>query len=263
MNALGDIVARERRSGDAALVAPRQNRAYDYRRFCTTAWKTGNFFRRLGVHGDSTVAVAADPAPEALFSFFGAALLGARTEFGLATGTEPRVAVAPRDRIGDYDLPAGGQRVAYADPPEDPSTHHFERDVWSENPAFPETAVAPETAALVAHDERGGESQTADRESQTADRTVSHADLLRTAREVAADWNLGPGDEVAVRASLADAGAVVAGIVAPLLAGAAVVLPDASATGTAAVVGDDADAPESRTVAASAVRRTVVGLTET
>ncbi|WP_132057511.1 hypothetical protein [Halorussus amylolyticus] len=68
---------------------------------------------------------------------------------------------------------------------------------------------------------------------------------------MADDWNLEPGDEVAVRASLADPGTVVAGVLAPLLAGAAMLLPDEGATGDFAVaVGD---APEKTVVRPSEV----------
>ena len=256
-DALGDLVARERRSDAPALVVPGAGRRYDYRRFCTTAYKTGNFWRRLGVHAspesanvdspraertkaDATVAVAADPAPEPVFALFGAALLGGRAEFVRETpagSLGARVAVAPREAVASYDLPSGGQRVAYGGPPEDPSVAHFERDVWSENPAFPESPVDPEAVALVA-----------------SDRTFSHADLLASARSVADRWGLEPGDEVAVRASLAQPGAVVAGVLAPLLAGAAVLFPDEDAAGDVAVVGDEDEKwPESRTLAASDV----------
>jgi len=258
MNALGDLVTRDRPSGDAAssrppdsggrrgddpaLSAPRERRAYDYRRFRTTACKTGNFWRRRGLHAGATVAVADDSEPEAVFAFLGAALLGARTRFGPPGEVDARIAVAPRETVEDYDLPPGGQRVAYGGPPDDPSVAHFERDVWSENPAFPETAVDPDSVALVA----AGEGDAPDRE-------YAHADLLSAARTVADDWGLGPGDEVAVRAPLAEPGTVVAGVVAPLVAGAAILLPDGDAVGDYAVVADGADPPESRTVAASAV----------
>ncbi|MFC7080948.1 hypothetical protein [Halorussus caseinilyticus] len=153
METLGDIVARDRRSDDPAVVAPRERRRYDYHRFCTTAWKTGNFFRRIGVHDDAVVAVADDPEPEALLALFGAALLGAGTRFvprSDADAADARVVVAPGESVGDYDLSAGGQRVCYGGPPDDPSVHHFERDVWSENPSFPRTAIDPESVALVA-----------------------------------------------------------------------------------------------------------------
>jgi len=236
MDKLGDLVTRERRSDDIALVAPRENRRYDYHRFCTTAWKTGNFWRRRGVHADATVAVADDPEPEAVFSFLGAALLGARTGFGLPTARgddadalDARVVAAPSEEVGDYEVAPGCQRVGYGGPPDDPAVAHFERDVWSENPAFPETPVESEAVALVAGDDE-----------------FSHADLLTAARAVADDWDLEPGDEVAVRAPLAAPGTVVAGVVAPLLAGAAICFPDGEETGDFAVA--DGDAPEESVV---------------
>jgi len=149
--------------------------------------------------------------------------------------------VAPSDDIGGYEVPPGTQRVGYGEPPDDPAIAHFERDVWSENPAFPETPIDPEAGALVVagDDQRDGGSR--------GDREFSHAELLSAAQEVADDWGLEPGDEVAVRASLADPGTVVAGVVAPLIAGAAVLFPDEDSVGDFAVV--DGDAPE------SAVRR--------
>ncbi|UPV73138.1 hypothetical protein M0R89_11325 [Halorussus limi] len=252
MDRLGDLVARERRSGDAALVAPRENRTYDYHRFCTTAWKTGNFWRRRGVHAEAGVAVADDPEPEAVFSFLGAALLGARTRFGPpdarggeAADFDARVVVAPRDEIAGYEVPPGCQRVGYGGPPDDPAIAHFERDVWSENPAFPETPVDPESVALVADEGRDGADDRPVRE-------FSHADLLAAAREVADEWGLEPGDEVAVRAPLSNPGTVVAGVVAPLFAGAAVLFPDDDATGDFAVGSNDA--PEEAVVRPADVR---------
>ncbi|WP_128477687.1 acyl-CoA synthetase family protein [Halorussus pelagicus] len=269
MDVLGDLVTRERRSDDAgsdrvsqddderqsatALLAPRENRRYDAHRFRTTALKTGNFWRRRGVHEDATVAVADDPEPEAVFSLLGAALLGARTRFGLpetadaadsvvrseTDALDARVVVAPHDEIGDYEVPPGSQRVGYGGPPDDPAIAHFERDVWSENPSFPETPIDPEAVALVARDERDGSGVDAVRE-------FSHADLLAGARTVADDWGLEQGDEVAVRAPLAVPGTVVAGVVAPLLAGATVLLPDAEATGDFAVA--RGEAPEREVV---------------
>jgi acyl-CoA synthetase (AMP-forming)/AMP-acid ligase II len=281
MDSLGDLVTRDRRRSEApsslpsqdsgrrrtddpALVAPRENRTYDYHRFCTTAWKTGNFWRRRGVHAESTVAVVDDPEPEAVFSLLGAALLGARTRFGLperrgrdtadtraASDLDARVVVAPHDEIGDYEVPPGSQRVGYGGPPDDPAVAHFERDVWSENPSFPETPIDPETVALVASDERGG-----DEADDGVVREFSHAELLAAAREVADDWSLQPGDEVAVRAPLAAPRTVIAGVVAPLLAGAAILFPDAEATGDFAVVrGDAADgAPEREVLRPADVR---------
>ena len=76
----------------------------------------------------------------------------------------------------------------------------------------------------------------------------THAHLLAAARTVEYDAD----DVVAVRAPLAEPGTVVSGVVAPLLAGAAILLPSDDATGTVAVTTDD-DAPEDRTVSPSKV----------
>ncbi|WP_158057663.1 acyl-CoA synthetase family protein [Halorussus halophilus] len=233
METLGDLVARERRSDEVAVVT-HDGRSYDYHRFCTTTWKTGNFFRRLGVHEEATVAVADDHAPEVLFSFLGAAMLSAETQFGPERETNARVVVAPVESAESYDLPAGGQRVAYGGPPDDPAVAHFERDVWSENPTFPETPLDSETVALVGDE-----------------REFTHAELLSGAREIADEWDLESDERVAVRDSLAKPGTVVAGVLAPLLAGATVLFPGDEETGDFAVGTDTA--PERRTIRAKDV----------
>lgn len=238
METVGDLVARERRSDDPALVAG-DGRAIDYRRFCTTAWKTGNFLRRLGVREGVTVGVVGR-APEACYAFVGTALLGARTWFDPAENLlsdDVRALVAPGDRVADFDLPPGGQRVAYGEPPDDPHVAGFGESVWSENPAFPATPVSPERAALT-----------------DGERDYGHADLLDAGRSIADEWALEPGDEVAVLAPLSDPRTVAAGVVAPLLAGATVVLSDEEAAGDVgdfAVVEDGG--PEGDVVAVDAV----------
>lgn len=215
-------------------------REYDHRRLSATARRTGNLLRHLGVREGETVAVADDPAPEAVLTLLGTALLGGTTRFGPPRDVDVRVLVAPTRDLDEFDLSPGGQRLGYGSEPADPSDHFFERDVWSENPAFPPTSIPPDAPVLTAGD--------GDRP-----RTLSHGELLAAAQEVAAD--LDPDDTVAVRAPLAHAGAVAAGIVAPLLAGACIVLPDRESavgddratdpTGTVAVVPTaDSDAPE-------------------
>ena len=249
---LGDLVARDRldpgnrpvppdrvpggppaelRPDAPALRAPALDREYDYRRFCTTAWKVGNFLTHLGVGGGRTVAVADDPTPEPVLALYGAGLLGASVAFvdleegaGGEGDDPPRALLAPVDRIG-----AGGgsttKRVAYGGPPDDPAVAHFERDVWSENPTEPPDPVAADAALL-----RDGA-------------TLAHAGVLAAARGVVDRWALGPGGSVAVRAPLTAPGTVVAGLVAPVLAGAAVLLPDGRSEGTHAVAVGDAPEP--------------------
>ncbi|MFC6836467.1 AMP-binding protein [Halomarina ordinaria] len=222
---LGDLLARERRSDAPALLAPALDRAYDYHRLLTNAWKTGNFLRHLGVREGTVVAVVADPVPEAVLSVHGAALLGATVRV-LPPGErapEARALVAPADRLAASDPDAATQCVVYGAPPDDPSVSYFERDVWSENPTEPPDVVAPETPLLTDGDEE-----------------YTHRQVLAAARSVVEEWSLDATSRVAVRASLSDPGTVVVGLVAPLLAGAATLFPDDEARGTLAVATDDA-----------------------
>ncbi|WP_049971125.1 class I adenylate-forming enzyme family protein [Haladaptatus cibarius] len=224
MDALSDLVARERRSDDPALSVP-DSRGYDYHRLCTTAWKTGNFFRHLGVRDGVTVAITPSSTPQSILGFLGAILLGANVRFDPPRDIDARVLLAPTETVGDYELSPGGQYVGYGEKPADPTVSHFETDVWSENPTFPETVISPETIAL------------------TGERDVSHAELLAVGTAVRDRWELESGDSVVVRAPLSDPRVVAGGIVAPLVAGAEIVL-DADRTGDFAVARDAEAAPE-------------------
>ncbi|MFB6073060.1 MAG: hypothetical protein ABEJ88_08835 [Halobacterium sp.] len=220
METLADVVGA---LDDPERPAVRAQRVHDARETRSRVYKTGNALRHCGVREDAAVAVLDDPAPAALHTFLGAALLGATVRFGPDRVVESRVLAGPTGSLGEYDLPPGGQRVGWGAPPADPSWMYFERDVWSENPAFPEPSVAPETEVLPG---------------------ATHGEVVAAAEGVAAD--LEESDAVAVRASLSHPGTVVAGVVAPLVAGASVVLPGAPADGTVAVT--DGDAPEQRAV---------------
>ncbi|MFC7177225.1 hypothetical protein [Halosegnis marinus] len=81
--------------------------------------------------------------------------------------------------------------------------------MWSENPTLPPDRPATDDPLL-----RVGED------------VYSHADLVGTAVAFADEHDLGPGDEVAIRAPLAHPGVVAGGLLAPLVAGATVVVPD-------------------------------------
>ena len=240
MEVLGDVVARDRRSGSPALRVPAVGRRYDYRRFCTTTWKVGNFLRYLGVRRGAGVAIADDPLPEPVSTFYGAGLLGAVARFGSPEPTEViaqevRALVVPAEALGRYECRPTTKRVAYGGRPGDPTVAHFERDVWSENPTEPPDRVSPDDPLL-----------------RTAGRTYTHAQVLATAASVVEAWGLGQGSVVAVAGPFTDPGVVAAGLVAPLVAGAEVVLVDRSAvvdgdptesrdTGVAEIDDSDAD----------------------
>lgn len=209
MEVLGDVVGRSRRSSADALRAPAVGRTYDYQRFCTTAWKVGNFLRHLGVRDGVGVAVADDPLPEPLLAFYGAASLGGVVRFGPPSDADdpPRALVVPAGDVADHAVGPTTKRVGYGDSPSDPSVAHFERDVWSENPTEPPERVRPDEPLLA-----------------TADGTFAHAAVLEAAAWVVAEYDLDAASEVAVAATFVDPTVVVAGLVAPLLAGGCVVL---------------------------------------
>ena len=212
-DALGDIVGRDRRSTEPALRAPGAGRLYDYRRFCTNAWKVGNFLRHLGVRGGDGVAIADDPSPETVLTLYGAALLGAVVRFAPSGGPDDdvRTLVVPESALDAHDIGPSTKPVVYGDVHENPSVAYFERDVWSENPTMPPDAVTSGDDLL-----------------WTADATHTHGELLDAARTVVDRHGIDAGDDVAVAGSFTEPGTVAAGLVAPILAGAAISIgPDA------------------------------------
>jgi hypothetical protein len=234
MDVLGDLVARDRRS-DRPAVRVDGRESYTYHDLCTTAWKAGNVLRHYGVAGGRTVAVAALARPAPLLTFLGAASLGAVTRFGPSPDpadaseaeTRARAVLVPASDESAYDLPAGSKLFVYGDRPADPSTVHWETDVWSENPAIPPYEVAPDDPTLAVYDGT----------------TYSHHDLLDAAGEVVDEYGLDASSRLWLRGPLERPGVVAAGVVAPLLAG-----------GTVAV-GHDGSEPADVAVVGSAARR--------
>jgi hypothetical protein len=231
---LGDVVARHRRAPSLALRADGPGRTYSYHDFVTTTYKAGNVLRYLGVREGDVVAVEPDRLPEPVLTFYGAAQLGAVVRFAAAPDDvgDARAVVAPVDREGEYDLPPGSNLAVYGGPPDGPSTTHWEKEVWSENPAVHPTDVSPSDPVLRAEG-----------------RTYAHADLLAAAARVVETADVAPGDEVVVRGPLSSPGVVAAGLVAPLVAGAAVVFSAGDAVCDVSV----GDGPESRVVDPAAV----------
>jgi hypothetical protein len=225
---LGDVVARHRRGPSLALRADGSGRTYSYHDFVTTTYKAGNVLRYLGVREGDVVVVEPDPLPEPVLTFYGAAQLGAVVRFDASVGDagDARAVVVPVGRERAFDLPPGTNLAVYGGPPEDPSTTHWEKEVWSENPAVHPADVTPATPLLA------------------ADRTYTHAEVLDAAARVVETADVAPGDDVVVRGSLSSPGVVAAGLVAPLLSGAAVVFPDEDTVGDVGV----GEGPEPRLV---------------
>lgn len=225
MTVLGDHLTRDKRTTEPALSVPNTGRQYDYRRFCTTAWKVGNLLHHFGVRAGASVAISGDNRPEPLFAVLGTALLGGVVRFG-SSGPDTRVLVAPTADLAGIDRHPGCQRIGYGEQPDDPSDAFFEGDVWSENPTKPPAQVTPEQPVV-----------------QTEEGTYTHDELLRSARAVVDRWNLTAGDVVAVRAPLRNPETIVAGVVAPLLACATILFPD-DGVGDCAVAAGSAPEPQ-------------------
>ncbi|WP_332898459.1 AMP-binding protein [Haladaptatus sp. CMSO5] len=236
MDTFADLLARERRSGAPALRTHGSRiRRYTYTQLCTLSWQSGSVLRHVGVAKGRKVALAASQSPEPVLTFLGAGLLGAVVEFEPEKEVDARALVAPSTTIADYELPPGGQRIAYGERPDDPSTMFFEKEVWSENPVIPPIDISPDDPVLAA----GGEAYT-------------QGQLLAAAERVIEEYDITDEDEVAIRTPLTEPGTVVAGILAPLVVGGTIVFPGEDGEGTVAVA--DGDAPESRVIALADVQ---------
>lgn len=207
MDTLADLVARERRNDRPALRAG--GRELSYRRFCTTAWKAGNFLRHLGVGPGHVVAVEPAPSFQPVATFLGAALLGARTRFSVAGPA--RAVVAPAAMEAELSPPPGTRLAVFGDEPAAAGTAHWEGEVWSENPAFPPSRAGRDKPALCAAD---------------GDATYSHGALVDAAGDVADELSLDGDATVTLRGTLADERALVGGLLVPLVAGGTAVLAD-------------------------------------
>lgn len=216
MDVLGDLVAADRRAETLCYErAGDRSRSYSYRKFCTSAWKAGNLLRHYGVREGMTVGVVdgpkdpqspddreGTPVPESLLTLFGATLLGATVRFDPPIEPDVRVLVGPAAWMDEYSLQPGSKALAFGGPPDDPTVAHFERELWSENPTRFPADVDPEAVAL-----------------RTETDAFTHESLLDAARSVVAEHDIAGGDAVSIDAPLSDPGTVVAGVLAPVLAG--------------------------------------------
>ncbi len=206
---VADLFTRERRSDRPALVDA-TTREYDAHWLITSSWKAGNFLRHSGVRRGVRVGIVGD-GPFAVLAFFGTALLEGTSQFDppedLTDEDDVRAIVGPVDELGEYDLPAGAQRIGYGRKPEDPAVHHFDAGLWSENPSFPPLETDPDTGLI----------------ARPAG-SYSHAQVLEAAREVITEYGIESETRVGVDAPFSDPRTIVAGLVAPLVSGGVIVL---------------------------------------
>lgn len=220
---LKDVVAAGRERDGTALDVVRRPAPYSYHDLCTSVWKTGNLLGHYGVHALGELAVAVGPkadagddhrdaegtldAAEPLLAILGGTIIGGVVD---VTPTEPVDApalVAPAH--WRLEFTASCSRLAYGGPPTDPTVSHFEREVWSENPIEPPESVAPADDALRFDDE-----------------TWPHEALLSSTAAVVSEYDLDSTTRVVLGADITEPGGFVAGVLAPLAVGAAIVVPD-------------------------------------
>jgi len=233
MDVVGDLLARDRRSRDAALVTA-DGRERTYRDLITNAYKAANVLRYLGAREGSTVAVDATPRLHTTLAFLGAAGVGAPVRFDPAAGIERGDRVVLVDVADEPTTePAPGTNLAvFGGPPERPETTHWEQELWSENPGMPPSGVGP-----------------ADPVVREGDAPVTHRALLAAAAAVVDRHDIDAETRVVLRGDFADARALAAGVVAPLSVGGTAVLTaraggeSAERRGDVAVVAADSEAP--------------------
>ena len=221
MDTVVDLLDLPHPDDDLALQMGR--RRYEYHRFRATAYKTANYLRYNGVGPHATVAILDEPAPETLFGVLGTALLGGSVRIAPDRTVEERVLFGPTGKLDEYVTAGGCKRIAFGAEPTDPTWAFFEREIWSENPFFPTTEVDGETDFVAGWSQR---------------------DALQAAGSIADE--LGEDDVIAIRGSFTDPAVQIAGVLAPLIAGASILLPDSDQTGTVAV--GATGVPEERTL---------------
>ncbi len=206
MNSLVDALSRDIPPDELTLFAPGNPPAsYTRAEFVEMVWKTGNLFRQLGAHEGSVVAVAPDTSAAVPLAIVGGFLNGATVHVDPPNDVEATLLVAPGTQIHQYNLPPGAQCIAHTDSTNDPAIHSFAESVWSENPFFPHDRIFADTCAL----------------ADTVYR-FEHGEIVDRVVGVLESGAIEAGDEVVVRAPLSDIRTVIAGLVAPLYAGAAV-----------------------------------------
>ncbi|WP_123621120.1 AMP-binding protein [Halorubrum sp. CSM-61] len=208
MDVVGDLLARDRRSRETALVTA-DGRERTYRDLITNAYKAANVLRYLGAREGSTVAVEPTPGFHTTLAFLGAAGLGAPVRFDPPAGIErgDRVVLVGVADESTVEPAPGTKLVAFGGPPDRPETTHWEQELWSENPAMPPSDVGPETTAALG-----------------STREFSHRDLCSLAEVAVEATEMDEGTRVVLRRPFSDPPALAAGLVAPLSVGGTAVL---------------------------------------
>lgn len=208
MDTVPGLLSRDRRESTPAVSFPATDREMSYHDFITTAYKSGNVLRYLGVGSGATVAIEPELRPEPLLAFFGAAQLGAVATFE-TDRKHRRVLLTNVEHEATVTIEPGTRLAVYGGPPTKPATTHWEKEVWSENPGFPPSTVTPETPVLLA-----GET------------TYTHADLMEMAQQTVSVLSLSAGERLGIHPALSKPETIGRGLIGALSVGATAVFTD-------------------------------------
>jgi hypothetical protein len=229
METIADLVATARSREGTVIDTPGRAVAYSYPEFAANSFRAGNLLGHYGVHPGSTVTVGVGPkeapgravgdtpsgvpdASEPLLAILGGGSIGAGVDVTPDPPIDSRALVAPA--WWGCETTPRCSHLAYGGPPTEATVAHFEAELWSENAVRPPETVDAEARALRAD---GG--------------TYTHEELLSTATALIGEYGLGGSSRVALSAPLTEPGAIVAGVLAPVAAGATILLPGTRATG--------------------------------
>jgi len=223
METLKELVATASEHDGTVLEVAGRSAPYTYDDFVPNVWKAGNLLGHYGVHPAATVTVAPgskeagpdDPvgridAADPVLGVLGATLVGATVDLTPTEPVDSRVLLLPAGWSERFETGPSCSVLAYGGPPTDPAIRHFEAELWSENPTEPPERVGPDDPALADGDE-----------------AFTHETLVETAERVVDEHDLNEGSTVLLDAPLSTPGALVAGVLAPIAAGAEISVPAA------------------------------------
>lgn len=226
METVPELLAETREREGDAFRAPERAAPVSTAEAVASAWQMGNLVRHYGVRPGERVAVVAGPTtpnqtadpgqvgagPVAVLSVLGALVAGGVLDLDPPRAVDATVLVAPAAWLDRYEPGPGTTALAYGSEPEPADVVHLEREAWSENSTPPPATLHPTTDAVA------------------DDRVYAHGDLLALARGVALEETLEAADGVALAAPLTGVRTLIAGVLAPLVAGVPIALGDPDAT---------------------------------
>jgi len=229
METIADLVATAGRREGTVIDAPDRAVAYSYPEFAANSFRAGNLLGHYGVHPGSTVTVGVGPkensggaagdglsgvpdAAEPLLAILGGGSIGAVVDVTPDPPIDSRALVGPA--WWDCEITPRCSQLAYGGPPTEATVAHFEAELWSENAVRPPETVDAAAQALRADGE-----------------TYTHEELVSTATALIGEYGLDESSRVALSVPLTGPGAIVAGVLAPIAAGATILLPGTQTTG--------------------------------